>query len=66
MEAEDARLELTEWLNHSRVVWYEKGLAVQLHKSGPYLGQDNIKYHHCYWCPGEMLRIYHPIYPVRE
>jgi len=35
-----------------RVVRYELGWAVQLHKSGPYLGRDCKPHEHkCRWCP---------------
>ena len=39
------------WLHTARVVEYQRGFAVQLHKSGPYLGPDlEPATHKCKWC----------------
>lgn len=38
-----------------RVVGFEAGYAVQLHRSGPYLGPGlpDPEAHACAWCPGD-------------
>ena len=40
-----------KWRNLYRIVEYERGFAVQLHRSGPYLGRDlATSRHSCPWC----------------
>ena len=44
------------WQPHSRVVEYGRGFAVQLHRSGPYLGAIDPNRHECPWCPLGLLK----------
>lgn len=50
-ETAESALKALEWPN-GRIVEYERGFAVQVHKSGPYLPEViELKYHKCDWCP---------------
>ena len=41
-----------KWQQWYRIVLYTPGYAIQLHRSGPYVGDGvDIETHSCRWCP---------------